>query len=169
MELITKRNRCFGAVFWAGILMLLWWCLTDGAASSWWIGVPAILLTLTVSTALVSPSVLVFSKLPGFLFFFVTHSLLGGVDVARRVLQRNMSIAPGLYEYTMRLPLGLPRVMMANTVGLLPGTLSARIENNVLTVHVLDRHTDFMAELEALESHIARVFGKPLDNSKAVV
>jgi len=161
MEMITIRNRWFGTVYWGGILLLLWWLLTDGTASSWWIGVPAILLALTVSTALVSSPVLVLSELPRFLLFFVTHSLLGGVDVARRVLQRNMLIAPELHEYSMRLPLGLPQVMMANIVGLLPGTLSVKVENDVLTVHVLDRHTDFLAGLEAVESNIARLFDIP--------
>lgn len=165
---MTISNRWFRTVSWAGILILLWWLLTDGAVSSWWIGVPAILLALSVSTAQVSPAVLVFSELPRFLMFFVKHSLLGAVDVARRVLQRNMSIAPELYEYTMRLPLGLPQVTMANCVGLLPGTLSVKVENNMLTVHILDKHTDFLAELELVESNIARIFGIAVHDSKAV-
>jgi multicomponent Na+:H+ antiporter subunit E len=95
--------------------------------------------------------------------------LLGGIDVARRVLQRNISITPEFYEYTMRLPSGFPQVLMANIVGLLPGTLSVELENNVLTVHVLDKHTDFIAELETVESNITRMFGKPLDDSKEVL
>ena len=168
MELKTKRKRWFGTVSWAGFLLLLWWLLTDGASSSWWIGIPAILLALSVSTAQVSPAALVFSKLPGFLIFFIKHSLLGGVDVARRVLQKNISIAPVLYEYSMRLPLGFPQVMMANSVGLLPGTLSVEVENNMLTVHVLDKHTDFITELKIVESHIALLFGITVQNSKAV-
>lgn len=166
-----KRNRWLGPVSAGGIFLLLWWLLSDGTASSWWIGIPAVLLATLMSAALGSPVLLVWSDLPRFILFFFLHSFLGGMDVARRVLQRNISIAPELYEYTMRLPLGLPQVMMANSVGLLPGTLSVEVENNVLTVHVLDRHTDFLSELKVVESNIARIFGVslPLDDSKEVV
>ena len=163
------RNRWLDTVSYSGILLLIWWLLTDGAASSWWIGIPAVLLALLIIYALDLPTISVWSKLPGFLLFFFQHSLLGGIDVARRVFQRNISIAPQLYDYTMRLPSGLPQVMMANSVGLLPGTLSVGLEENVLTVHVLDKHTDFLAELEAVEKYIARIFGKPLDDSKEMV
>ena len=169
MEILTMKDRWLNTLSCASILLLLWWVLTDGVAASWWIGMPAVLLALMLGTVLIPTTVFVWSEMPRYLLFFFLHSLLGGVDVARRVLQRNMSIAPELYEYTLRLPMGLPQVMMANSVGLLPGTLSVEIENNVLTVHVLDKHTDFMAELVAVESNIARVFGKPLDDAKEAV
>lgn len=159
------KNRWLNVLSCGSTLLLLWWILTDGAASSWWIGMPAVLLTLVLCFALIPPTVLVWSELSRFLLFFFLHSLLGGVDVARRVLQRNISIAPELYEYPMKLPLGFPQVMMANSVGLLPGTLSVALENNVLTVHVLDKHTDFMAELKAVESNIARIFDSTLGDS----
>jgi multicomponent Na+:H+ antiporter subunit E len=162
------RNRWLDTVSYSSIFLLLWWLLTDGAASSWWIGIPAVLLALVISFSLALPTISLWSKLPGFLLFFFLHSLQGGMDVARRVFRRNMLIAPVLYEYTMRLPIGLPQVMMANSVGLLPGTLSVEIENNVLTVHVLDKHTDFKAELEAVERNIARMFVRPLDDAKEV-
>lgn len=168
MGIVMKRNRWLDPVSAGGIFLLLWWILSDGAASSWWIGIPAVLLAIMMSAALGSPVVLVWSELPRFMLFFFLHSFLGGMDVARRVLQPDMAIAPELYKYTMRLPLGLPQVMMANSVGLLPGTLSVEVENNVLTVHVLDRHTDFLAELEAVERNIARMFGVPLTDSKEV-
>jgi multicomponent Na+:H+ antiporter subunit E len=162
------RNRWLDTVSYSGIFLLLWCLLTDGAASSWWIGIPAVLLALVISFSLDLPTISLWSKLPGFLLFFFLHSLQGGMDVARRVFRRNMLIAPVLYEYTMRLPIGFPQVMMANSVGLLPGTLSVEIENNVLTVHVLDKHTDFMAELEAVECNIARMFARSLDDAKEV-
>jgi len=48
---------------------------------------------------------------------------------------------------------------MANMVSLLPGTLSAELNRNVLKVHVLDSQQDFLTELEALERSVARMFG----------
>ena len=156
------RNRRLNALSFVGFLVLLWWILTDGVYSSWWIGIPAILFVVTVSTTRISNRAFIWSEVPRFLLFFILHSLRGGADVAWRVLQRDMPIAPGIYEYRLRLPSGLPQVMMANSVGLLPGTLSVGLEKNVLSVHVLDNRTDFLAELKAVEQHIARMFGKPL-------
>ena len=162
MENHMLRNRWLSTLSFVGFMVLLWWILTDGVASSWWIGIPAVLFAVIVSNNLISHRAVVWSVVPRFLLFFILHSLRGGADVAWRVLQRNMPIAPGIYEYTLRLPAGLPQVMMANSVGLLPGTLSVGLEKNVLSVHVLDTRTDFLAELEAVEQHIARMFGKPL-------
>ena len=34
------------------LFSLIWWILTDGTASSWWIGVPAVVLALITSVAL---------------------------------------------------------------------------------------------------------------------
>ena len=167
MEPMRVRMRWFYLVSRAGLFLLLWWILTDGDAT-WWIGVPAVLLATTISTALLPPILFVWSEILRFIPFFLLHSLLGGIDVARRAFQPNMPIAPELFEYPLRLPPGLPQVLMANTVGLLPGTLSAELERNVLTVHVLDKGTDFLAELEAVERSVARMFGNPLNDPNKV-
>ncbi len=87
------------------------------------------------------------------------HSLLGGADVAWRAFHPGLPIAPDLIEYPLRLPPGLPRVFMANTVSLLPGTLSASLDRSVLKVHVLDSRRGVLAELEAVEQSVARMFG----------
>lgn len=143
---------------------LIWWILSDGALASWLIGVPAVLLALAASVALLPPVPVVWFELLKFVFFFLRHSLLGGVDVARRVFQPDMPIDPDLVTYPLRLPSGLPQVFMANIVSLLPGTLSAALDHNVLTVHVLDRQTGFLAELQAVEGLVARTFNLPLNN-----
>jgi multicomponent Na+:H+ antiporter subunit E len=76
-----------------------------------------------------------------------------------------MPIVPDLVEYPLQLSSGLPRVFMANTVSLLPGTLSAELGENCLTVHVLDKRKDFLSELEAVEYSVARMFGVSLNAS----
>ena len=149
-------------------LLLLWWIITEGATSSWWIGVPAVLLSVTVSSMLIPFVSFVWPEVIKFLFFFFVHSLQGGVDVALRVFQRNMSIAPVLYEYPLQIPPGLPQVLMANCVGLLPGTLSVELEQNKLTVHVLDGRINYLAELKTVEQSVARMFGQPFNDSKEV-
>lgn len=149
-----------------GLFLLIWWVLTDGTPSSWWIGVPAVLLAVTVSIALVPPTPLVWFELLKFVPFFLLHSLLGGADVARRAFQPNLPIAPDLIEYPLRLPPGLPLVFMSNIVNLLPGTLTAAFDQSVLKVHVLDRRKDFLTELEAVEQRVARIFGTSLQVSE---
>ena len=82
--------------------------------------------------------------------------------MAWRAFHPRMPIAPDLIEYPLRLPPGLAQVFMANTVSLLPGTLSAALERSVLKVHVLDGRKDFLTELESLEQSVARMFGVSL-------
>lgn len=141
------------------LFLLIWLVLTGGVVTSWWIGVPTVLLAVIVSTALVPPIPFVWFELLKFVPFFLWHSLLGGADVARRVFQPKMPIAPDLIEYPLRLPQGLSQVIMSNTVSLLPGTLIAELDRNVLKVHLLNRSKDSLAELEAVEERIARMSG----------
>jgi len=143
--------------------LLIWWVLTDGAASSWWIGVPAVLLALLASIALIPPLPFVWLGLVRFVPFFLIHSLLGGIDVARRVFQPRLPISPDLVEYPLRLPPGLAQVIMVNTVSLLPGTLAAELGQDILKIHVLDSGSDFETELIAIEEHVARLFSAPFN------
>ena len=149
-----------------GVFSLGWWILTDGAASSWGIGVPAVLLAVVSSIALLPPVPLVWSELLRFVPFFLLRSLLGGTDVAWRAFHPGMPIDPDLIEYPLRLTPGLPQVFMANTVSILPGTLSVALDQSVLKVHVLDRRKGFIADLEAVEHRVARMFGTSLKLSK---
>jgi multicomponent Na+:H+ antiporter subunit E len=149
-----------------GLFALIWWILTDGAAPSWWIGVPAVLLAVIASVELIPPAPLVWYELLRFVPFFLMRSLTGGVDVAWRAFYPGMAIAPDLIAYPLRLPPGLPRVFMANTVSLLPGTLSAELGANCLHVHVLDARKEFMPELKKVEQSVARIFGASLKDSK---
>jgi len=155
-----KANLSQSNLLSRGILFsLIWWILADGAAASWWIGVPAVMLAVITSVALLPSVPLVWYQVPRFVSFFIKHSLLGGVDVAWRAFHPGLPIAPDLIEYPLQVPPGLPRVFVLNTVNLLPGTLSASLDGGVLKVHVLDRHKAFLSELKAVEHSVARVFG----------
>jgi multicomponent Na+:H+ antiporter subunit E len=60
------------------------------------------------------------------------------------------------------LPAGGPaRVFFANCLNLLPGTLTASWEDDVLQVHVLTEGPQVMAELRNLERQVALLFGHP--------
>jgi multicomponent Na+:H+ antiporter subunit E len=75
-----------------------------------------------------------------------------------------MPITPELIEYPLRLPPGLQRVILVNTVSLLPGTLSAELGGQVLKVHVLDSLGDFLVELQALEQRVGCMFRSDADD-----
>jgi multisubunit Na+/H+ antiporter MnhE subunit len=48
---------------------------------------------------------------------------------------------------------------MANIVSLLPGTLSVELDEDSLTVHVLDKTGAINEELNVLENHLVDIFG----------
>lgn len=146
------------------LFSIMWWALTDGAAGSWWIGVPAVVCAVIVSVALVPSSGIVWREVMGFVPFFLWHSLKGGADVARRAFHPRMPIAPELIEYPLRLPPGLSQVAMINITSLLPGMLSAEIEGQVLKVHVLDSRGDYLDGLNALEQRVGRMWGSASDD-----
>jgi len=101
-----------------GLFSLIWWVLTDGVATSWWIGVPAVLLAVTASAALIPPAFFFWSEVLRFVPYFLIRSLLGGVDVAWRALHPAIPIDPDLVKYPMRLPPGLSRWSAASTFSL---------------------------------------------------
>ena len=140
------------------LFALLWWALTDEVDGAWWVGVPAVVVTSVLSVALVPPTGLVWRQALGFIPFFLWLSLKGGMDVAWRAFHPRMPITPELIEFPLQLPAGLPRVVLLNTVSMLPGTLSTQLENRVLRVHVLDSSGDFLDELEKLEQRVGGMF-----------
>jgi len=102
-----------------------------------------------------------------FIPFFLWRSLVGGVDVARRAFHPRLPISPGMAVHRWRLPPGLPRTLMANTVSLLPGTLSTGLDERQLHVHVLDQTGSFVAELIMIEQRVAKLFGLHLMNDRS--
>lgn len=138
---------------------IIWLVLSGGELASLVIGIPCVLLATAAAVALPASSNLVWYEGLKFLPYFFWRSLLGGVDVAWRAFHPLMPIAPDMIEYPTSLPKGLAQVVMANTISLLPGTLSAQLDHGVITVHVLDGDSDFLSEIKAVECRLARVFG----------
>ena len=143
------------------LFLIVWWALSGGVAGSWVIGVPAVLCALLVSAVLLPPTQLVWWQLVAFIPFFLWQSLKSGVDVALFAFRPRMSLAPKLIDYPLRLPLGLAQVTMINVISLLPGTLSAKLNKGVLTVHVLDSQGNYLADLQSLEQRLERIFPGP--------
>lgn len=153
------------ATLWRGALFaLLWWALTDGRADSWGVGSVSVLAAVSLSLHLLPPVRTYVSRigLLRFLLFFFLHSLRGGVQVAGFALRPRLSLRPGLHEIVLRLPEGIGRVLLANTLSLLPGTLSVGLQGNRLCLHVLDERMAAEAEVRRAETHVAQMLGLAL-------
>ncbi len=146
---------------------VLWWILTGGAADSWWIGAPIVLLAAWLSLVLWASPPLSLSGMARFIPFFAYQSLAGATDVAIRVLQPRMPLHPGVLRQRLQLPPGACRVALANVVSMLPGTLSADLEGDQLVIHALDMRKDLRAMVHDLEPRIAAVFSVELADQGA--
>ncbi len=147
------------------IYAAFWVALTRGDAASWVVGVPAIAWALW-ATGRLAPARIPRIHLPSVLLFlptFLKLSVHGGLDVARRAMAREVQLDPDLLEYPLRLPAGTARVLFMNLISLLPGTLSANLREDLLTVHVLDRGQDTRSALAHLEEDVARIFSLRLN------
>ncbi len=142
----------------------LWLLLTDASLASWVIGAPTILAVLWYanhSDGQGGAAVSLRGALR-FLPFFLRESMRGGIDVAGRVLAPRLRVDPGFVTYATALKQPAARVLFANSVSLLPGTLAADLDGQALRVHALDVTGDFRSELRRVEVAIGRIFGETL-------
>lgn len=140
---------------------VLWWILTEGRPGG---VVPSglVVLASTLSSYwMIAPGGAGWRPqgLLRFVPFFLVQSVRGGVDVALRAFHPRLPILTGLVDYPLRIPDGLPRVFFINALSLLPGTVSAELRGDRLTVHLLDRRLSTGGRIEALEDRVAALFG----------
>jgi multicomponent Na+:H+ antiporter subunit E len=143
---------------------VLWWVLSEGEPSSWLFGIPFASLASFASLRL-TPARGWRLRPAGalrFLFFFAYQSFIGGVDVAWRAIRPSLPITPAFVSYPVRLPTESARVLLADTVSLLPGTLSSGFEGDVLVMHVLDHTQPIVDEVRTVEERIADALGLAL-------
>jgi multicomponent Na+:H+ antiporter subunit E len=165
--LTQKHNMLYQYVMRAVPLAFLWWVLTTGEVSSWLIGIPVIAAATFVSLQLLPAShrswrVIGLCRFaPAFLWL----SVRGSIDVALRALHPQLPLTPCFLHYPLRLSDAIARVFFVNTISLLPGTLSADIVTDGVTVHSLDDHGDVHQQLAALESLVAEIFDETLSPS----
>lgn len=138
----------------------LWWVLSEGRADAWGVGAVSVLLATAASLRLAPPGALrvSFVGLLGFLGFFLVQSARGGLQVASRALGR-LDLAPALLDVPVTLPEGPARVLLVNTLNLLPGTVCVRLRGDRLCLHVLDRRLPIAEEVRETEARIARMLG----------
>lgn len=158
----SPRRRRLRSALLAGIVLAgLWSFLTGFDPSSWMMGIPAVLVGAGLFWLLppARPWRIAPVAAMSFALFFVWQSVRGALDVAARALDPRLPLAPGWRTITLTLRPGPGRVLVANTISLLPGTLSVALSGRSLTVHTLDVEADTEAEIAAIEKRVAAVFG----------
>lgn len=145
-----------------GALGGLWLLLSNGETSSWLVGIPVVSAAAWTSHHLGGARCIGVSwmALPRYLAFFLWESVRGGIDVAWRVMAPQMRISPGFARYQIRLRQEGARLLFANSVSLMPGTLAADLYDDCLEIHALDTGSDFSGELRRVEAAVGRVFGE---------
>lgn len=145
---------------------LFWWVVTMGEPRSWVVGLPAVVMATMLSVTLLPAHtwrwrILGAARLLG---YFLWQSVIGGLDVAWRALHPRLPLSPGLYTYPLRLTPGPARTFFINIVSLLPGTLSATLQENQLTLHVVDTSQSILAQTQRLEAMVASLFDVSLSS-----
>jgi multicomponent Na+:H+ antiporter subunit E len=142
------------------ILTILWIVLTEGDLRYWGLVLATVAIATFVSLLLVPESGLRWSVMGwlGFIPYFLWHSVQGGVDVALRATAPSPRIDPVYVRCRLRLTEEAARVIVANTMSLMPGTLSVRLDGPDLELHVLDGSMPSRTRVRELEDHAARMF-----------
>lgn len=143
------------------LFALVWWVLTEGRADGWGVGLIFVALAVAVSLRLWPPGPHRLSAfgLLAYVGFFFVQSVRGGFQVAAMALRPRLVLAPTLFEIPLRLPPGPAVVLLTGTLGLLPGTLSVRLDGATLTLHALDGRLPIEHEVRAAEVRVARLYG----------
>ncbi|MDA0991376.1 MAG: Na+/H+ antiporter subunit E [Verrucomicrobia bacterium] len=147
-------NHCRRFAVLLAIGTMVWAVLTRGAPSSWILGITSaalFALLLIADHPLRLPRLRLLGLLR-FFGYFIRHSLRSGTDVARQALSPRLSLSPSMTDYQTRLPAGAARVIFANAISLLPGTLTCDLDEDRLRIHILTgTHVhDDLAELETM-------------------
>ena len=142
------------------LLAFLWSVMTDGSLASWLVGLPVLMAAVWASTRLNKPAGIKLSPvgLLKFIPFFLWESWWGGIDVALRTLAPQVRVQPEFIRYRMTLRKLPARIFFLNCLSLLPGTLAADLQDDLLEVHILNQASNPQAELQKLEHAIARLF-----------
>jgi multicomponent Na+:H+ antiporter subunit E len=144
------------------ILAGFWWVLSGGDLQSWLVGGPAIILAwLAINRLHLSDGLkLSWWAIIQFVPYLIRESLRGGLNVGLQILSPRLLLNPEFVVFTTCLRSPQSRFFFLVCINMLPGTLVARLDEHLLTVHVLDDGADLASELSLLEAKVARIFGE---------
>lgn len=92
-----------------------------------------------------------------------------GLAIARVVVDQRRPPRPGVVHFRTSLQHPIARVLLANAITLVPGTMTLNIDGDCYTVHAFTPAS--MADLASGETQrrIARAFGEPVEEAPTLV
>jgi len=151
-------------------LAALWYVISVGEARSWLVGVPVVLLAASLEWRRPGPPFRWWrvDHVVRFVFFYVAHAIVGGVDVALRALDPRRTVDPGFVTYSLRLPPGPARSLLIVTVSMLPGTVAADAVGRQLVVQRIHSGVDVEKGCRRAEDLIGQLFGLRLSHGGGI-
>ncbi len=127
------------------VFLMVWLLLTQANLDALSFAVILLPLATLISLYLFKPNhtyyaTLNIAFLPRFLVYFVKESLSGGVNTALLAINPRAQLSPTLVTVTVTLENESARVVFAQIVSLLPGTLSVHLDGQTLVVHTLNQN-----------------------------
>lgn len=159
------------------VMAVLWLAVTEAASGA--LGYGAVIVpVVTAATYVIVPArsrrgvghlVSRATGVVGLVGWILARSLVGGADVARRAFTLpRTDVDPEWMTYRTTLTTRAGRVGLALVMNLMPGSLSAGLDGDLLEVHVISSGMDVHEQLGALEKRIARIEGvDPSGGSRA--
>lgn len=150
------------------VIALVWVAATEASLSALGYGAVALPLVVAVSYVLTGMprrhrlgararmrGILLVGELAGWVLW---RSVVGGVDVARRALWvPRADVDPQWITHTTELETPTARAALALVANLMPGSLTASLEDRTLDVHAISPAVDVAGSLAVLERRIARI------------
>ncbi len=155
------RSCCPAAIVWRFVLFGVLWLFLSGAdIRGWPFGVAATLAAVWLHLRLAGADQRRLRPLAvvRFIPYFVGLSILSGIDVMKRVLHPALPIDPALIDFPLHIDHEGGRVLLADCVSLLPGTISARLDPEVLLIHTLDKGLPVLSTVRDLERRIEELY-----------
>ncbi|WP_447974552.1 Na+/H+ antiporter subunit E [Nitrospira sp. Kam-Ns4a] len=147
----------------AALLFLLWFVLS-GQSDLFHLGA-GLLSALAVAWLAAhgrggEPGPFPWRRLLVYLPWLFARIVLSNLHVAALALDPRLPIAPRLIRYRTALAEPAARVLLANSITLTPGTITAELDGDELVVHALDEASASDLETGLLEQKVAWVFAR---------
>ncbi len=99
-----------------------------------------------------------------YFFVFLGALVKANFDVARRVINPNLPINPGIVSFETKLNNDFAKMVLANSITLTPGTLTVDVVDNKFYVHWIDVTTENKEEVykeiaEPFEKVLLKIYG----------
>jgi multicomponent Na+:H+ antiporter subunit E len=94
-----------------------------------------------------------------YVFWLLGRIFISAIHVSKLILSREMPVVPEVISHKTVLKNDLEKVIFAHSITLTPGTITADITGDVLTVHRLDKPSSQDIESRLTERKIREIFG----------